>query len=89
MLVVRCDRDCRLPPLVVVGRPDGILPLSATHGTTVVRLPSPDLIAGRRALIRLRVPRRGVARLACFVDPNAPPQDGSVPVTLVRARRKK
>ncbi|TCJ35615.1 hypothetical protein [Parafrankia sp. BMG5.11] len=89
VLEVVCDRTCRLPPLVVVGRSDGILPLSATHGTALARLPARDVTARKRALITLPAPRRGAWGLACFVDPTAPPEDANAQVTLVRARRRR
>jgi hypothetical protein len=91
-LVLTSETSCRLPPLVVVGRADGILPLSPAKGRVVARIAAMDVTAGVKKRVRVPIPGgRRAGALACFVDQvdqvdqNAPPGDGWAPVTLVRS----
>jgi hypothetical protein len=79
------DESCQLPPIVVVGRSDGILPLSAARGTVVATLPAREAVAGRPKVEPLAVSWPDAASLACFVDPAAA-DSRYARVTLVRSR---
>jgi hypothetical protein len=82
------EQSCRLPPIVVVGRTDGVLPLTAAHGTIVATLAARDAVAGQPTVAHMPATWPDPAGLACFVDPASSGSDGGyAPVTLVRSRR--
>jgi hypothetical protein len=87
VLTIVPDRTCRLPPMVVVGRADGVLPLSAARGTSITTLDSRAATAGEKIAIGVRTPGRNVTGLACFVAHDAPSDPGHAQVTLVRSAR--
>ncbi|MBL7513253.1 hypothetical protein [Frankia nepalensis] len=80
------EATCRLPPLVVVGRPDGILPLDASRGTVVAALAARDVVARQPVDIPLEAAWKSPPGLACFVDGGAAPDPEAARVTLVRSR---
>ena len=69
------ERTCRLPPLVVVYRDDGIPPLSPDRGLTVAEVQECDLAAGQALVLPLRGRIRTAMGVACFVAPGSSPPD--------------
>ncbi len=80
VLVLTTDQRCRLPPLLVVHRAGGVLPLRPEQGEVIHTVPARDLEAGNPLMLRITVPAaRDGSRLACFPAPEATPA-----VTLIR-----
>ncbi|MGC5015196.1 hypothetical protein ACLQ2R_30910 [Streptosporangium sp. DT93] len=80
VLVLSADRPCRVPPLLVVHRAGGVIPLRPEQGTVIHEVPAHDLGPGEPLTLRVDVPSPpGSCRLACFPAPGATDD-----VTLVR-----
>jgi hypothetical protein len=72
-LVLRTDRECRLPSLTVVHKAGRIMPLRAEQGTPIFRLPSTDLSPGRPLSVPIPAPAcRGPDWLVCFFSGDPP-----------------
>ena len=52
-LVLTSERSCRLPPIVVVYRDDGVVPLSPDRGIPVAEIEERDLTGGRALVLPL------------------------------------
>ncbi|MEU4829442.1 hypothetical protein, partial [Streptosporangium sp. NPDC023615] len=80
VLVLSADRRCRVPPLLVVHRAGGVIPLHPEQGTVLCEVPAHDLDPDHPFTLRIDVPSPpGSSRLACFPAPGATDD-----VTLVR-----
>ena len=84
-LVLRADRECRLPPLTVVRRAGRIMALRPEQGEPVFSLPGAHLFAGRPLSVLIPgLGRPEPDRLACFFSGDPP--DG---ISLVPARSRR
>ena len=84
-LILRTDRECKLPQLTVVHKAGRIMPLRAEQGTPIFHLPSTDLSPDRPLSVQIPVPAcRGPGWLVCFFSGD-PPDD----ISLVRAESRR
>jgi len=84
-LVLRADRECRLPSLTVVRKTGRIMPLRAEQGEPVFSLPGAQLFPGRPLSVRIPgLGRHEPGWLACFFS--GEPPDG---ISLVPARSRR
>ncbi len=79
VLVLTADQRCRVPPLIVVHRAGGVLPLRPEQGTVIHTVPAGDLEPGDPLTLRIKVPSARDGSLACFPAPEA-----AAAVTLIR-----
>lgn len=72
VLTLTADQRCRLPPLVVVHRAGGLVPLRPEQGEVIHTVPAGDLDPDHPRTLRIKVPAaRDGSRLACFPAPEA------------------
>jgi hypothetical protein len=84
-LVLRADRECRLPSLTVVHKTGRIMPLRPEQGEPVLSLPGAQLVPGRPLSVRIPgLGRREPGWLACFFSGDPP--EG---ISLVPARSRR
>ena len=84
-LILRADRECLLPPVMVVRRAGRIIPLRPEQGEPVFSLPDTQLFAGRPLSVRIPgLSHHEPDRLACFFAGDPP--DG---ISLVPARSRR
>ncbi|WP_329519153.1 hypothetical protein [Spirillospora sp. NBC_01491] len=83
VLVLTTERRCRLPPLVVVHRAGGVLPLRPEQGVVIHEIPAGELDPEHPRTLRIAVPAAsGGSRLACFPVTGAADADAGA-VTLI------
>ncbi|MBB5959594.1 hypothetical protein FHS29_006215 [Saccharothrix tamanrassetensis] len=82
-LTLTSDRHCRLPPVVVVHRTDGILPLRPDRGRVVTTFPAQNLSPGLPLSLPLPERPTPLSGFACFVDPNTEHADEVTLVPLI------
>jgi hypothetical protein len=79
-LVLRADRECRLPSLTVVRKTGRIMPLHPEQGEPVFSLPSAQLAPGRTLSVRIPdLGRHEPGQLACFFSGDPPEGISLVP----------
>ncbi|GAA4239856.1 hypothetical protein GCM10022254_62280 [Actinomadura meridiana] len=88
VLELTADRRTRMPPLVVVHRAGGVLPLRPEQGEVIHEIPARELEAGTPLTFRFKAPAGSdPLRLACFAVPGAV-DGGADAVALKRDPRR-